>query len=183
MDLVILLEEYSAKAFLDAYLPRILPEGISFITVPHQGKSDLEKSIPIKLRAWRTPDTRFVILRDQDQADCGDVKEGLLELCRQGRKDALVRIACRTLEAWFLGDLDAVQASYPGSRASTFGRKARYRKPDSIIDPVDAIRKIVPEFQKVDGARRLGKHVERERNISPSFETFVSGVLRYVAQE
>lgn len=56
MKLVFLLEEQSMKTFLDGILPRILPPDVTFITVPHEGKTDLQKSIPIKLRAWKQPD-------------------------------------------------------------------------------------------------------------------------------
>ena len=47
MNLVFFLEERSMKELLDGILPRILPEGVAFQTIPHQGKSDLAKSLPI----------------------------------------------------------------------------------------------------------------------------------------
>ena len=37
-----------------------------FICVPHEGKQDLEKSIPRKLRAWREPSAHFIVVRDND---------------------------------------------------------------------------------------------------------------------
>lgn len=40
------------KEVLDIILPRVFPETISFITIPHNGKGDLENSIPKKLKAW-----------------------------------------------------------------------------------------------------------------------------------
>ena len=52
MTLVFLLEERSMKEFLDILLPKILPENVGFRTIPHEGKSDLEKSIKTKLKAW-----------------------------------------------------------------------------------------------------------------------------------
>lgn len=69
MKLVFLLEESSMKELLDIILPRIIPEGIDFVTIPHSGKSDLVKSIPNKLRGWNEPDVKFVILHDQDTND------------------------------------------------------------------------------------------------------------------
>ena len=41
-----------------------------FQCVPHDGKDDLERSIPRKLRGWREPGVRFVIVRDNDRGDC-----------------------------------------------------------------------------------------------------------------
>lgn len=70
MTIVFLLEEKSMKYFLDGILPRILPENVSFLTIPHEGKSDLQKSIPIKLQGWTQGDTKFVIVQDQDANDC-----------------------------------------------------------------------------------------------------------------
>lgn len=58
------------KYFLEGLLPRILPEGVDFQLIPHQGKRDLQKTIPKKLRGWNEPgDVRFVILHDQDNKD------------------------------------------------------------------------------------------------------------------
>lgn len=53
MTLVFLLEEASMKTVLDIILPKILPESVFFRTIAHSGKSDLEASIPHKLKAWR----------------------------------------------------------------------------------------------------------------------------------
>ena len=70
---IFLLEEPSMKAMLAEYLPRLVPgwiQGQHFLLLPHQGKSDLDKSIPIKLKAWQEPGARFVVVRDNDNADC-----------------------------------------------------------------------------------------------------------------
>lgn len=86
MTLVFLLEEASMKTVLDIILPKILPESVFFRTIAHSGKSDLEASIPHKLKAWRQPDTKFVIVRDQDSADCVQVKEALKKLAERRDK-------------------------------------------------------------------------------------------------
>lgn len=67
--IVFLLEEPSMKALLEGMLPRLFP-GLNFQCVSHEGKSDLDKSIPRKLRAWREPGVRFIIVRDNDNANC-----------------------------------------------------------------------------------------------------------------
>jgi hypothetical protein len=36
-QLVFLLEEESMKALLDVLLPQILPQGINFLCIPHEG--------------------------------------------------------------------------------------------------------------------------------------------------
>ena len=66
MKLIFLLEEPSMKYLLDELLPRIFPPDVTFQTIPHHGKRDLERSIPRELRAWEEAgDIRFVILHDQ----------------------------------------------------------------------------------------------------------------------
>lgn len=71
--IVLLLEEHSMKVLLEGLLPRLVP-GLQFLCVAHEGKQDLEKSIPKKLRAWREPGVQFVVLRDNDQGDCRELK-------------------------------------------------------------------------------------------------------------
>lgn len=79
------------KYLLDELLPRILPPDVEFQTIPHQGKRDLERSIPGKLRGWKEPgDIRFVILHDQDTKDCITLKQELLQLCATTERPCLV---------------------------------------------------------------------------------------------
>ena len=100
--LVFLLEEPSMKHLLAGLLPRLVPgwvEGEHFLCVPHEGKSDLDRSVPRKLAAWQVPGDRFVVLRDNDAAACEEVKARLVKLCADsGRPDTLVRLACQELE-------------------------------------------------------------------------------------
>ena len=113
--IIFLLEEPSMQVLLDDWLPRLFPgwmEGEHFQCVPHEGKSDLERSIPRKLAAWRYPGDRFVIVRDADNSDCVDLKARLVALCaKAGRPDTMVRLVCQELESWYLGDLAAVAAA------------------------------------------------------------------------
>lgn len=177
MNLVFLLEERSMKEVLDIILPKILPDHVTFKTVPHNGKSDLENSIPKKLKAWKEPDTKFVIVRDQDSGDCIDVKQALKDLCEPHRREVLIRIACRELEAWYFGDLEAVSAAY-GKDVARLSQKSKYRIPDRIGNPKDELKKLFPRHQQIDGARRIAVHMNIEKNTSTSFQQFVDGVKK-----
>lgn len=178
---VFLLEEYSMKVLLEGLLPRLFP-GLPFLCVPHEGRHDLERSIPRKLRAWREPGVRFCVIRDNDSADCRALKSSLVELCdRGGRDDVLVRIARQELEAWYFGA--------PAALADAFGRDelirtaafACFRHPGAIVQPAAALAKLVPEFQKVSGARSLGRVLPRE-NRSRSFQVLMAGLDRLSEQ-
>jgi hypothetical protein len=178
---IFLVEEYSMKVLLDGLLPRLFPD-LGFLCIPHEGKQDLEKSVPKKLRAWREPGVRFVVMRDNDGGDCIRLKTGLAALCGDGgRADALVRIACQELEAWYLGEPDALAEAYGNEGLRGIGSKARFRDPDTVQQPSDALEELVPEFQKVSGARLMSRHLTRVRNRSKSFQTLVAGIDRVAA--
>lgn len=177
MKLIFLLEEKSMKTLLDIILPGIIPFPIEFQTIPHSGKSDLQASIPRKLRAWNEPDVKFVIVQDQDSADCVTLKDTLINLCAPSKKTVLIRIACRELESWYFGDLAAVSKAY-NTNIETYSAKRKFREPDSIENPKDKLRKILPIHQQIMGARLIGPLMEIERNTSCSFQCFVSGVKR-----
>lgn len=183
--LVFLLEERSMKAFLEEYLPRRFP-GLSTQFIPHEGKKDLERSIPRKLRSWHEPGVRFVIVRDNDGADCTRIKAQLKDLCvRGGRPDALVRIVCQHLEAWYLGAPAALADAFADPGLNRIGRKAKYADPDRLTNASQEIYRLIPEFQKTSGARRIGKvmPVDEAQNNSRSFTVFVRGVAALLSAE
>lgn len=166
---------------LERLLPRLFPE-LSFQCIPHEGKRDLAKSIPRKLRAWREPDVRFVVMRDQDGEDCHEVKNRIVALCRSaGRNDVLVRVVCRELEAWYLGEPEALARAYPdaGARIQRELRKRRFRNPDAVVNPSAAVADLTPELQKRRGARSIAAFLSR-RNRSRSFQVFIEGLEKVV---
>ena len=177
MTIIFLLEEPSMKEVLDIILPKIIPDSVEFRTIPHSGKSDLRASIPRKLKAWRQPDTKFVIVQDQDSADCIKLKEMLLKLVEPLEREGIISIACKELEAWYFGDLNAVSCAY-GKDITGLAKKSKYRNPDLIENPKDELLKIFPKHQQLDGARRIAVHMDLEKNTSTSFQYFVSGVRR-----
>jgi hypothetical protein len=180
--LVFLLEEPSAKDLLQGLLPRLVPEGSPIYYLVFEGKQDLEGQIVRKLRGWRLPDSVFVVLRDQDAADCHVVKERLTSLVvESGRQPALVRVACRELEAWIVGDWPAVAVAFGRPSLGAQSSKEAYRNPDQLVRPVETLRKFIPEYQKRDGARRVGGLLDPDTNLSKSFRTFCSGVQQLVA--
>ena len=179
--LIFLLEEYSIRVLLEGLLPRLFP-GLPFLCVHHEGKQDLEKSIPRKLRAWREPGARFCVIRDNDGADCRTLKQSLVTMCAQaGRPDTLVRIACQELEAWYFGAPDSLAEAFGCEELRGIAAKARFRDSDSIVQPATVLADLVPEFQKVSGARTLARMLPRE-NGSRSFQVLMEGLDRMSGQ-
>ncbi len=178
---IFLLEEPSMKVFLREFLPRLIPgwrEEEHFLLVPHEGKSDLDKSIARKLSAWREPGARFVIVRDNDGADCTALKARLLGLCQGAPRQVLVRLVCQELEAWYLAQAQALADAYPSKARAIKRLVDRYADPDTCAKPSRELARVIPEFQKQDAARRLGRQLAVDDTRSASFRVFVTGVQR-----
>ena len=179
--LIFLLEEPSMEALLQGLLPRLFP-GLRFLCVPHEGKDDLDSSIRRTLRDWRTPGDRFVVVRDNDGADCIAVKDTLQQFCRDGRReDTLIRIVCQELEAWYLGDPDAMAVAFGDQSLRNISSRPRFRNPDAISRPSTQVERLVSGYRKIAGARRMANHLSRENNRSHSFGVFLSGIERVMS--
>lgn len=184
--IIFLLEESSMRVLLDDWLPKLFPgwvDGEHFQCVPHEGKSDLDRSISRKLAAWRIPGDRFVIVRDSDNADCIELKDRLRGLCaRAGRPEALIRLVCQELEGWYLGDLAALAAAFDVPKVDSPGHRKRFADPDSWQKPSKEVKRLVPTFQKIGGARSMAQHLSIAGNRSRSLQVFVAGVRRMAAE-
>ena len=137
-ELVLFLEEASAKAAFQGLLPRILPADITVTYVVFEGKPDLEKQLGRKLRGWCTRNnTSFLVLLDQDSEDCKAVKKRLRTICSEaGKPDTVVSIACHELESWYFGDLEAVAQGLSIPKLEKQAFKAKYRTPDDFPIPL-----------------------------------------------
>lgn len=184
--LVVFTEEPSAKVMLETLLPRLLPsQKCSFVCIAFEGKQDLERQLPVKLRGWRKPDTHFIVLRDQDAGECKTIKKKIREICDDARKpDALVRIVCRELESWYFGDLEAVETALQMDGLRALHDKVKYRNPDKIQCPSKELKKVTKNrYQKIGGSRLIGKYLRLDNSRSTSFQQFISGVRKIMNLE
>jgi uncharacterized protein DUF4276 len=181
VNLVFFLEEPSARDLLTGLLPKLLPESVHVHYLVFDGKQDLEGQLVRKLRGWRMPDSAFVVLRDQDAAECRVVRTRLAKLVEESKRTpSLVRVACRELESWIVGDWHAVAEAFDRPNLAGLSVKDPYREPDALVHPVETLRKHIPEYQKRDGARRVGGLLDPQRNQSRSFRAFCAGLLTLV---
>ncbi|HSV55801.1 MAG TPA: DUF4276 family protein [Magnetospirillaceae bacterium] len=172
--IVFLLEEPSAKAMLEGLLPRIMPPETIWKFIAFEGKQDLEKNFFRKVRGYLIPESVFIVIRDQDSGDCRLIKIRLKGLCEEaGRPDALIRIACRELESWYLADFSALAAAYKKPALLRLGDRARYRNPDKVISSSRELKTLIPEYQKIEGSRRMGVHLDVENVRSRSFALLI----------
>ena len=181
-ELVCLLEETSARSMLEALLPRVLDARIQRRLIAFEGKQDLAKQLPGKLRGYLNPRARFLVLRDQDSApDCRTVKSDLLRLCEEaGRGSAcLVRIACRELETMYLADLQAVEAVTGIRGLAKRQQSKKFRNPDGRENPSRELQTLtVGRYQKVSSSRLLGDRLDLGNTRSSSFKQLLLGIRR-----
>ncbi len=169
------------REMLAGFLPRVVPADLPFHLITHEGKADLAQSIPRKLRAWQTPGARFIVLHDKDSADCHRLKAKLRRICSEARPvDVLIRIVCHELEAWFLGDLAAIEAAFQVRNLVGLESRARYRDPDRLANASQELKRLIPSYQKLRGARSVGQHLDPGRNRSRSFQVFVQGLTQLI---
>ena len=181
------------EAFLGSLLPRILTVDRTYEVHAFQGKSDLLRNLPMRLRGyrrWLPADWRLVVLVDRDADDCQELKEKLESIAGEsglttrtsaggGPWQVANRVVIEELEAWYFADWEAVRDAYPRLPANV-DQKARYRNPDAIRGGTwEALERIMQQhgyfrtgLGKVEAARAVGKHVDAQRNRSRSFSRF-----------
>lgn len=185
MKLHILTEERSLKEMLDVILPKLT--NISFQVYPHQGKQDLERALRTTIPSLcKIPDSRIIVTRDQDSGDCLRLKRELSEKmeshCFCPYK---IRIVCRELESWFLGDLEAIEKAYPQFKSKNFKNKANLRDVDAIVNPSEYLLKLLPPYSsskylpKLEVVKRISSHMNIDKNLSRSFGHFIKTVKEF----
>lgn len=170
--IVFLIEEESMRPVIDRMIGALFPDwvaGLDWLVLAFNGKSDLEKNIRPKMEGWGYQKPTFIIVRDNDGGDCVTLKESLVTLATNGSGHPFkVRIVCQELEAWFLGDLDAVERAYPSSNAGSLKGKAKYRIPDDVGNAAEEIAKITGEAGKVGRAKRIAAELSLDDGINRS---------------
>lgn len=183
----ILVEELSMKNFLSIILPKLLPQGYElgincFIRV-HEGKQDLHKKLPSRIRAYSyySKPCKIIIIQDQDSNDCILLKQEIAKLIdNNGKIGYIIRIACRELEAWYLGDMDAIEKVYPKFKAANYKNRAGFRNPDRIESPSTELKRLIPQFQKGIASKAIPNFMDIESNQSLSFIHLKNGIRRFL---
>lgn len=184
MKLVCLLEERSAEEVLKVILPKILPQEVFFRTIAFEGKRDLADKLQRRIQHWQGNEDVFLVLMDQDSADCFDAKDDLVEIIKKTDKAGrtLVRIACHELESFFLGDLAAVEQGLGIRGLSEKQGKSKYRVPDNLANAPEELRKLTKnQYSKISGSRSIAPYLKIDGSSrSTSFNNLVRGIKKLV---
>jgi len=196
MHIEFLVEEPSIEVMLNNLLPRFLLPDTSFAIRVFQGKQDLLRNLPVRLRGykkWLPVDHKIVVLVDKDNDDCYRLKRKLDEIARDaqlvtkssvGRFEffqVMNRIVIVELESWFFGDRHAIKTAYPAI-SPNFVNRPREINPDEYPNPSKSWRWYYRERNII----RLGCQKSRCHRISlfiwsrieilpPVFRYFVPG--------
>lgn len=214
MHIEIVVEDSSGEKLLDSILPKILGcqgdphtwrvhayKGIGRIPKNMKAGSDPSKRIlldqlPRLLQGYgRTPGVdAVVVVLDTDKRNCRDFLAELMALAASCNPapNTMFRLAIEEVEAWYLGDRDALLAAYPRAKADPLGRYIQDSPCDTwelladAIYPggVAAIKKVgwpLPGQIKHEWAEKIGPLLEVDRNISPSFCKLRDGLRRLAA--
>ncbi len=202
-----MVEGPSEEVFLEGWLRRFLPPGHSFKIIRHRGKGRLPRDpnsrpvpgreglldqLPAKMRAYGrslNPDTdRLVVLVDQDKDNCQSLKQRLIEAWKacDPRPETLFRIAIEELEAFYLGDPDAIRRAYPRMKMGPL----RDYEQDSVCGTWERFMQVIGARgeDKVTWAREMGRVLGtewqgRRANQSSSFCQLCSGILRLAGEQ
>lgn len=215
MHVEVLVEDASGKKFLEIILPMLwgdhgaphtwrvhaykgvghVPRGLKSGADP--ARRVLLNRLPALLKGYdKTPGIdAVVVVVDVDQRDCRVFLEELRQLAIDCglRTMPMYRLAIEEMEAWYLGDREAVLKAWPGAKVDVLNRYVQ----DSVcgtwevladaIHPggSDAIRKDgwpLPGELKNRWAEQIAPLMNIECNESPSFAKLRDGLRRLVQE-
>lgn len=194
----VIVEEPSAEAALRIILPKVLGD-TSFAVYQHSCKDELLKRLPERFKGyaarckkdpWFRQHCRVVVLVDRDQDDCRKLKSqlegvakstGLVTRAAMPNYTVVTRLAIEELEAWYFGDWEAVRRAYPRVDRNV-PQQVKFRNPDAITGGTwEAFERVLQKagycktgLRKIETARAIAKHMEPNRNRSPSFQALRS---------
>ena len=181
------LEELSAKVMLEGFIKTHFPEAETRVSLQykvHEGKQDLENHLENRLKFWQTPETTFIIMRDQDSGDCHAIKQKLKEKCRNARQPVIIRIACHELESFYLGDPAAIEKGLGIHKIEKRTRRKIFNAPDTIDQPSKQLEAITNNrYQKIDGSRKIAPYLNPAVNTSKSFNVLYKTLCLLLADD
>lgn len=146
-------------------------------------------------KTLRGIDAAIIIVLDNDARETEQFKQQLEQQAALAiiSIDYVFCIAVEEMEAWLLGDKEALACAYPDVREAVI----KEYKQDSICGTWEVLanavfkgglksfKKECPTYRetgkyKAEWADAIGRHMEFERNVSPSFQEFINELLSRV---
>lgn len=163
---------------------------------PQPGHSALLSLLPAKFRAHAALGESYpcvlVVVMDSDDHPVGQLVQGIAKMAGQfaGPVPVVIGIAVEELEAWALGDWQAIQEAYPDAAQAVY---QTYQQ-DSICGTWECLARILLPEDKAEALIQLGypaagqmkhqwastiaPHLSASRNRSPSFRVFQKKIMQ-----
>lgn len=214
MRIEFLVEDSSGKKLLDEIMKKYIQEmplfPIEYSILSYKGIGGLVKGadgrnvkaqqllndLPKRMKAiqakyWGVPAVSIVIVLDNDTRDTIRFQEDLEKLAK--REEILIDhvfcISVEEMEAWLLGDRNALRAAY-ANVADRISSKYSSYKQDSICGTWECLADMltkggIAKFRKKnptafdvgrcksEWAEKIGREMELRKNVSPSFQKFL----------
>jgi hypothetical protein len=158
-----------------------LPDNL--VSRPVQARQGLLDQLPAKLRGYGRslrPGYCVLVVVDADDDDCRELKQSLVAMLATlpARPPCvLFRIAVEETESWFIADVGAVKAAYPGANTREISRI----EPDSVTGAWEALGQAIGDRgvpDKRGWAERIAPHLRLDPPFSPSLGALIDGVQR-----
>lgn len=209
MHVEICVEDASGKILLDGILPRIIRADVTWRVHGYRGIGRIPKglhstdnaehriileNLPKLIRGCaNTPYVSvLIILIDTDSRDCKEFLQELKSVSEQIAPQANVvfRLTIEEIEAWLLGDPDAIEAAYPNAQIALLNSYVQdsvcgtWEKLADVVHPggaaqLNAVGWPAPGVAKCTWATDIPPHMDFTRNRSPSFRKFIEALVPY----
>lgn len=169
-----------------------IPKGSLHKNLPKTDKllSDLPGLLTglTKSLAARQGRAAVIVVLDLDRGNCAQLKQSLMATKPADCQiDVFFCIAIEEIEAWLLGDKEAILQAYPKANKKILNGYT----PDSIVETWEKLadvvyrggiknfQKVAPSFvergkYKCEWAEKIGPHLKVRHNNSPSFQYFLA---------
>lgn len=182
-------------------------DGVHFRIHPHRGKGKLPANplsepqaqhrglldqLPAKLRGFGKSlpkDAAVLVVVDVDDVPCHELLAQLNRLVASlpNMPRVLVRLAIEETESWFIADVPALEAAFPGKFKKGVLKGIQ---PDAIVGAWEMLArslghetKNVGPGAKSEWAKKIAPHLNLEKPNSPSLRKFIDGVGRLTAEK
>lgn len=219
MQIEFLVEDSSGKKLLEEIMKKYIQEmplfPIEYSILPYKGiggfgkgtnaknvkAQQLLNDLPKRLKAiqakyWGVQDVSIIVVLDNDTRDTIKFQEDLERLAQRENIfiDHVFCIAVEEMEAWLLGDRNALQAAY-ANVADRISSKYSSYKQDSICGTWECLADMltkggIANFRKKnptafdigccksEWAEKIGRQMNLRENTSPSFQKFLQELDR-----